>query len=125
MPRNALKDTLVLHLAMLTRQCVVEEDASRMRKVHDALQERCTLLGASYEAVLQELALPRPSAARSSEGHPPAPSSSPTSPVYEVPTLGRTTEASRRHKMSTKLKDSNANLWSDPTSWQHRWQPKD
>ena len=44
MARNALKDTLVLHLPMLTRQCVVEEDAPRMRKVHDALQERCSPL---------------------------------------------------------------------------------
>ena len=74
MARNALKDTLVLHLAKLTRQCVVEEDASRMRKVHDALQERCVFLGASYEAVLQELALPRPFAVRPSENRAPEPS---------------------------------------------------
>lgn len=70
MARNALKDTLVLHLVMLARQCLVEEDASRMRKVHDALQERCTVLGASYETVLRELAVPRPLAARSSDQRP-------------------------------------------------------
>jgi len=69
--RNALKDTLILHLAKLTRQCVVEEDAPRMRKVHNALQARCTLLGASYEAVLRELALPRPFAVRPTDGRPP------------------------------------------------------
>lgn len=74
MARNALKDTLVLHLAQLTRQCVVEEDAPRMRRVHDALQQRCTLLGASYEAVLRDLALPRPFAVRPSEGRPSEPS---------------------------------------------------
>ena len=68
MPRNASKDTLVLHLVMLARQCQVEEDASRMRKVHDALQERCSALGASYETVLRELAVPRPLPARSSDG---------------------------------------------------------
>ena len=54
-----MRDTLILHLAMLARQCLVEEDASRMRKVHDALQERCRALGASYETVLRELAVPR------------------------------------------------------------------
>lgn len=74
MARNALKDTLVLHLAMLARQCGIEEDAPRMRKVHDALQERCATLGASYEAVLRELGLPRPPAVRSSGGRPPMPS---------------------------------------------------
>ena len=68
MARNALNDTLVLHLVMLARQCQVEEDASRMRKVHDALQERCSALGASYEMVLRELAVPRPLTARSSDG---------------------------------------------------------
>ena len=68
MGKNPLKDTLVLHLAMLVRQCVMEEDAPRMRKVHDALQERCRLLGASYETVLRDLAVPRPPATGSSDG---------------------------------------------------------
>ena len=74
MARNALKDTLVLHLAMLARQCMVEEDAPRMRKVHDALQERCRALGASYETVLRELAVPRPTAAVFSDERPREPS---------------------------------------------------
>ena len=68
MARNALKDTLVVHLAMLARQCLVEEDVPRLRKVHWALQERCAVLGASYETVLRELAVPRPPAVRPSEG---------------------------------------------------------
>ena len=59
---------------MLARQCLVEEDASRMRKVHDALRERCSALGASYEMVLRELAVPRPLVARSSDGRLPEPS---------------------------------------------------